>query len=69
MKNDFINAISGKKPIEVFRVHCNLKNGMVGITSWYTMAVYEDFLSEVKTWSDFDSIALIERSKKAEHLK
>lgn len=61
MQKDFLKAISGQQPAELFRVHCNLTNGMIGITAWYTMAVYDDFLDEVKSWPDFESIYMIEK--------
>ena len=47
MTNDFILAINGK-PSECYRVHADIGNDKVGITGWYTNAVIDMVIEDVK---------------------
>ena len=48
VKDDFIKALSGEKPAEVYRVHAKLKDGRIGISAWYTKAVIKDIVKDAK---------------------
>ena len=66
-KADFLKAISGIKPAEVYRIHAKLPNGKVGITAWYTKAVIDDLENEIKNTGA--TIIKIEKSTKEADIK
>ena len=66
-KADFLKAISGIKPAEVYRIHAKLPNGKVGITAWYTKATIDDLEDEIK--STGATIIKIEKSTKDADIK
>lgn len=49
MKNDFKTTITSKK-VEAFRIHAAQGNGKVGITAWYTMAVFDEIKKDVESY-------------------
>lgn len=66
-KSDFLKAVSGNKPAEVYRVHAETDKGKVGITAWYTKATINDVVKDIKR-AGF-KILKIEKSTKEADLK
>lgn len=66
-KSDFLKAISGNKPAEVYRVHAKLKDGKIGITPWFTKAVIDDVKDDIKKAGH--KIIKVEKSTKEADLK
>ena len=66
LKNDFLKAIGGHKPTEVYRVHADIGNNKVGITGWYTKAVIDDVVEDIKNRGV--KILKIEKSTDPKHL-
>ena len=65
--SDFLKAISGNKPAEVYRVHAKLKDGKIGITPWFTKAVIDDVKDDIKKAGH--KIIKVEKSTKEADLK
>lgn len=66
-KQDFLKAIGGHKPTEVYRVHADIGDGKVGITGWYTKAVIDDVVDDIKKKGV--KIIKIEKSTDPKNLK